>query len=191
MCSIDIKNKILKSSFINRKWLVNKRKKILTISIIALSCIIFGGSVLGETSLEGNSKEEDPSSIISNSSLFTVQNNSVYAVSMLYDPSSSNHSNVYKINAIITAYSSTPWETWGDPFTTASGVRVKDGIVANNLLPFGTKIRIPEIYGDKIFVVEDRMHWMKSDNHFDIWFPDYWQAKNFGVKRTYIEVIKS
>jgi len=90
----------------------------------------------------------------------------------------------------VTAYSSTEWETQGDPFITASGKRVEDGIVANNLLPFGTEIRLPKIFGDKIFTVQDRMHFRKSDYHFDIWFPSYKQALNFGAKTTEIEIVK-
>jgi len=93
-------------------------------------------------------------------------------------------------NVTVTAYSSTEWETQGDPFITASGKRVEDGIVANNLLPFGTEIRLPEIFGDKIFTVQDRMHFRKSDYHFDIWFPSYKQALNFGAQTSKIEIVK-
>lgn len=96
-----------------------------------------------------------------------------------------------KMPVIVTAYSSTVWQTDSTPFITAAGTWVRDGIVANNKLPFGTKVRMPEIYGDKIFTVEDRMNQRKSGNHIDIWFPSYWQAVNFGVQRTYIEVIES
>ncbi|MCK4454361.1 3D domain-containing protein [Candidatus Parcubacteria bacterium] len=97
---------------------------------------------------------------------------------------------VKRMKVLTTAYSSTVWQTDDTPFITASGTYVKDGIVANNLLAFGTKIRFPEIYGDKVFVVEDRMHWEKGYYHVDIWFPSYYEAKNFGAKTTYIEVIK-
>jgi len=90
----------------------------------------------------------------------------------------------------VTAYSSTEWETQGDPFITASGERVKDGIVANNFLPFGTEIKLPEIFGDKIFIVQDRMHFRKSDYHFDIWLPSYKQALNFGAQTSNIEIVK-
>jgi len=96
-----------------------------------------------------------------------------------------------KIKVVVTAYSSTPWETWGDPFITAAGTWVRDGVVANNILQFGTKIRIPELYGDKIFVVEDRMSWTKGNYQIDIWFPSYGEALNFGTKRTYIEILES
>lgn len=95
-----------------------------------------------------------------------------------------------KIRMVITGYSSTPHETDNDPEITASGTRTRDGIVANNLLTFGTKIRIPEIYGDKIFVVEDRMNRDKGYYHTDIWFPSYLQALSFGSKITYIEVLE-
>jgi 3D (Asp-Asp-Asp) domain-containing protein len=95
-----------------------------------------------------------------------------------------------KMNVIITAYSSTVEETDSTPFITAQGTLVRDGIVANNSLPFGTKIRIPELYGDRIFTVEDRMNAKKSKYNFDIWFPSHDSATNFGVKRTYIEVIE-
>ena len=95
------------------------------------------------------------------------------------------------VSVIVTAYSSTVWETWGDPFVTASGSRVREGIIANNLLPFGTKIRLPEIYDDKVFIVEDRMNSRKGNYHFDIWFPSYNEAKEFGVKRTYLEILEN
>jgi 3D (Asp-Asp-Asp) domain-containing protein len=68
---------------------------------------------------------------------------------------------------------------------------VSDGIVANNMLPFGTKIRMPELYGDKVFVVEDRMHQRKGKYHLDIWFPDQSGAKKFGAKITYVEVLEN
>jgi len=98
---------------------------------------------------------------------------------------------VKKMNVVITAYSSTIWQTDDSPFITASNTLVRDGIIANNHLPFGTKIRMPEIYGNKIFIVEDRMNKRKGDYHVDIWLPSYNEAKEFGAKQTYIEVLES
>lgn len=118
--------------------------------------------------------------------LLIIQGNSLSGIYPLPEPKV-----VKKMRAIVTGYSSTVWQTDEDPLITAAGTRVRDGIVANNLLPFGTRIRIPELYDEKIFVVEDRMHWKKGYYHFDIWFPSYQEAKNFGVKRTYIEVLES
>ena len=96
---------------------------------------------------------------------------------------------VKTVNVVVTAYSSSIFETDDTPTITASNTEVRDGIIANNLLPFGTKIRLPELYGDKIFVVEDRMNRRKGSYHFDIWFPSHREAKRFGVENTYLEVL--
>ena len=93
------------------------------------------------------------------------------------------------IIVFVTGYSSTPGQTDDTPFITAAGTRVRDGIVATNILPMGTKIKIPDVYGDRIFVVEDRMHPRKK-YVVDIWFSSYWEAKSFGAKKTYIEVLE-
>ena len=88
----------------------------------------------------------------------------------------------------ITAYSSTPGQTDASPFITASGSHVRDGIVAANFLPIGTEVKIPELYGDKVFVVEDRMngrYWYKMD----IWMKTYPEAKNFGLKYAEVTVV--
>ena len=98
---------------------------------------------------------------------------------------------VKKIKVIITAYSSVPEETDDTPFITASGKYVKDGIIANNMLPFGTKIKIPKLYGDKIFTIEDRMNKKKSDYHIDIWMANKPLAVNFGVKTAEIEILEN
>jgi len=92
------------------------------------------------------------------------------------------------MNILVTAYSSTPDQTSGDPFVTASGSLVRDGVIAANFLPIGTKVRFPEKFGNKIFVVEDRMHqryWYRAD----IWMPTRQQAQEWGVKYTKIEIL--
>ena len=88
----------------------------------------------------------------------------------------------------ITAYSSTPEETDDTPFTTASGSAVREGIVATNLFPFGTHITIPDLFGDRIFVVEDRMHRRKK-NFLDIWMPSKDYALEFGIQCANISVV--
>ncbi len=93
------------------------------------------------------------------------------------------------MRVFVTAYSSTPEQTDDTPFITASGKQVRDGIVATNLLPLGTKIKIPEIYGNRIFVVEDRMN-ARNNQHVDIWFPTYWEARFFGIKRASVVVLE-
>ena len=88
----------------------------------------------------------------------------------------------------LTAYSSTPEETDDTPFTTALGTKTRDGIVATNFLPFGTRVKIPDVFGDKIFVVEDRMHPRKTD-FLDVWMPSKQDALNLGIRRTNIVVL--
>lgn len=87
------------------------------------------------------------------------------------------------------AYSSTPDQTDGDPFTTASGAKVHLGTVATNCLPFGTKIRIPDYFGTKIFTVEDRMHPKWGCGKIDVWMTSRTEAKQWGVRSVAIEIL--
>jgi len=89
----------------------------------------------------------------------------------------------------MTAYSSTPDQTDDSPFIMANGKRVYDGAVAANFLPFGTKVRFPELYGDKVFVVEDRMH-RRFDDRMDIWMETRREAINFGIREVTVEVLE-
>lgn len=88
----------------------------------------------------------------------------------------------------ITAYSSTPDQTDDSPFIMASGKHVYDGAIAANFLPLGTKVKIPDMYGSKIFTVEDRMHSRFSDR-MDIWMPTRSDAVKFGLRHARIEVV--
>ncbi len=129
------------------------------------------------------SVEENPSLI----TLPSFQSNTFLPISEPFSPKIEKP--VKKIRVIVTAYSSTPWQTDDTPFITASGTIVRDGVVAANFLPFGTEIRIPALYGEKTFVVEDRMH-PRNYYNVDIWLPSYQEAVNFGAIRTYIEVLE-
>lgn len=173
-----------------------RSKNIFIIAVIAgvliwSSAIIFGleiKRVEGDSFLSLSPVLSQNKEVLSqNKELVTIQENSLLPISNPAYPTKP----VQKIKMVITAYSSTPLETDNTPFITAAGTWTREGIVANNLLPYGTEVRIPEIYGDKIFVVEDRMHWRKGYYHLDIWFPERWQALNFGTKRAYVEVLES
>lgn len=122
------------------------------------------------------------------SKISVIEGNTVLASAR---PSSPDKEETKKIRMVITAYSSSPQETDHNPFITAAGTSVRKGVVANNLLSFGTKIRIPELYGDEVFVVEDRMHRRNGLYHLDIWFHSREQALKFGKKKTYIEILES
>ncbi len=63
----------------------------------------------------------------------------------------------------ITAYRPVFEECDSDPLVTADGTYIpavvdKVNIVASNNMPFGTKFRIPDHFGDKVFEVRDRMN---------------------------------
>ena len=158
-------------------------KKIFAIVMVAvLSFGLLGTAVIGIRGIRTSSDLIEGSQ----ANLNTVSQNSLLAISGPSDPIRTQ-----KIKVVITAYSSTVCQTDDTPFITASGKNVEDGIIANNMLPFGTFVKIPEIYGDKMFIVEDRMHSRKGYYHVDVWFEDYYQAKEFGAKTTYIEVLES
>lgn len=89
-----------------------------------------------------------------------------------------------------TAYSSTIDQCDDSPFIAASGMRVHDGMVAANFLKFGTKVRFPDYFGDKIFVVEDRMNKRFSDR-VDIWMNTKEEALNFGVRKVRVEILQN
>ncbi|MCX6781824.1 MAG: hypothetical protein NTW66_01765 [Candidatus Magasanikbacteria bacterium] len=93
------------------------------------------------------------------------------------------------VNAVITAYTSTPDQTDDTPDIAASGKHVYDGMIAANWLPFGTQIKIPALYGDKIFTVDDRMNRRYGYGRMDVWLDtSKSEALKFGVKRVEIEV---
>ena len=117
----------------------------------------------------------------------TIQSNSLGPI---LNPSEPQFKVIRKINVIVTGYSSSTWETDNSPYITAAGTQVRDGIVASNLLSFGTKIQLPDIYGNKIFVVEDRMNSKKGVYQVDIWFSSREAALNFGAQLTKMEVIE-
>ena len=102
-------------------------------------------------------------------------------------PTSDERGPSYTMTVPATAYNSLPWQTDDTPFITASGTTTRHGVIAANFLPIGTRIKIPEVYGDQVFIVEDRMnarYWHK----IDIWMESYEDAINFGIQNVTIEI---
>jgi 3D (Asp-Asp-Asp) domain-containing protein len=90
-----------------------------------------------------------------------------------------------RFTAEVTAYSSSPDETWGDPFITASGREVHDGLVAcPRRYPFGTQFRI----GTRVYTCWDRLH-RRFDHRFDIWKPSKEEALEFGRQQLVVEAL--
>jgi len=93
------------------------------------------------------------------------------------------------VKAVITAYTSTVDQCDDDPFIAAWGDRVYDGMIAANWLPRGTKVKIPSLFGDKIFTVADRMNARYGYGRLDIWMDaTKGEARKFGVQRVEVEV---
>lgn len=89
----------------------------------------------------------------------------------------------------VTAYSSSVDETDSTPFVTASGTKTRQGVIASNLFPFGTQVKIPEFFGNQVFVVEDRMH-SRFTGRIDVWMPSKSEALRFGKRETHIEIVE-
>lgn len=110
-----------------------------------------------------------------------------------------------------TAYNSLASQTDSTPNITATGARTRFGIVAvsrdvlSSDIPYGSLIRIRDLgnyYSGRgagryqsmldeqgYFIVEDTMHPRKQDQ-VDVWFPALSAARNWGVRRVEVEVIR-
>lgn len=90
--------------------------------------------------------------------------------------------------ALITAYSSSPDEVGPLLYITASGTYVRHGVAASNFLPISTRIRFPGLFGNQVFIIEDRMD-KRYNNRVDIWMSSKAEAKNFGIQTSDIEIL--
>ncbi|MFB9994143.1 hypothetical protein ACFFLM_19480 [Deinococcus oregonensis] len=100
-----------------------------------------------------------------------------------------------------TAYNSLPGQTDSSPFITATGTRVRPGVVAlsRDLLrsfPYGSKIMLEDLSGNynnllkgRIFIVEDTMAARKT-NSLDIWMGTRSEAIRFGARTLRITAVR-
>jgi len=91
---------------------------------------------------------------------------------------------LWEVEGVVTAYNSEESQTDSSPFTTASNQRVRDGIIANNCLDFGTKVQVK----GKTFEVQDRMNSRYDCSHFDIWLEDKQEAIEWGKQKLVIKI---
>lgn len=121
-----------------------------------------------------------------------------------------NASPRYPMWVVATAYSSDPRQTDASPCTPAlQGFDMcwyyeqygQEDTIATNFLPLGTHVKFPDLFGDRVFVVRDRMNARyNGTRRVDIWIgsshPESQEiiqeakqkAKTFGVKRVKMEV---
>ncbi|ADI15644.1 conserved hypothetical protein [Truepera radiovictrix DSM 17093] len=111
---------------------------------------------------------------------------------------------LHTLEVTLTAYASTPDQTEGDPTVTATGQRVRPGIVAvsrdllKTQLPYGTQVRVVEIRTDDegcggyptstVFEVQDTMA-PERVNEVDIWMPTREEALSWGRCVATLEVV--
>ena len=106
------------------------------------------------------------------------------------------------VTATITAYTARIQETDSSPCIAASGYDIcenadKKNVVAANFVPFGTKLMIPKVFGDKVFIVEDRMNARFNDmNIVDVLFTGktpqdaVGSAVKFGRKKSAVVILE-
>ncbi len=115
-----------------------------------------------------------------------------YSISSYYDgptlPNIPARAPRHVMTIAVTAYNSEEGQTDDTPFITAFGTRVRDGIVAANFLPKGAIIRLPDVFGKKEFIVEDRMN-KRYHYRLDIWMVDKQEAIDFGIKFLKVEIL--
>ena len=111
-------------------------------------------------------------------------------------PEVDNRDKQYSVYITLTAYNSLPGQTDDTPCITASGFdvcehNIEDIIATNfNYLPFNTKVKFPELFGDQEFRVQDRMNarYTPATRRADLWMQDYQSAKIFGKKYVQMDV---
>lgn len=90
------------------------------------------------------------------------------------------------LHILLTAYSSTPDQTDGNPFVTAAGTQVNRGTLAANFLPIGTQVRI----AGQEFTVLDRLNPRYTGKLIgDKWVPTRQEALQFGVRVVELEIL--
>lgn len=150
--------------------------------------------VLVENNKTNSSTVNHTSSTVNHTKEITETDKNTDDLVVETDSTSNTEPKIVRISThVMTAYNSDPRQTDDSPCITANGFNVcEHGVedtIAANFLKFGTKVMIPELFGDRVFVVRDRMNKRYSDR-VDIWMKDYEDAKKFGVKTAKIQVIE-
>lgn len=95
---------------------------------------------------------------------------------------------------VFSAYNSEVGQCDDSPCITANGFNVckhdTEDTIAMNGIKLGTKIRIPELFGERVFEVRDRMNERYGSNRADIWMKSKKDAKQFGMQLARVEILK-
>ena len=96
-----------------------------------------------------------------------------------------------------TAYNSEVGQTDNSPFITATGTRVRPGVIALSrdllrVFPYGTRVTLHDSAGllnGRVFIVEDTMN-VRLANTIDIWMGSRAQALRWGARTVRITAIR-
>lgn len=167
----------------------------------AISAFLLVGMLV--TNLIPQTANATTNDVIATTTAPVVQVKTAYQVKHAYDgvnfPESTTRDARYTITVVATAYSSEAAQTDDTPCIPAmwkfnlcdyyDTYGVADSIAANDL-PLGTKVRFPDLYGDKVFTVRDRMNRRYTGkSRIDFWLPEKSEAIHFGVKTLKMEVL--
>jgi 3D (Asp-Asp-Asp) domain-containing protein len=157
---------------------------------IAVLLVVVVEFAFPQVSLAQSIEEAQPT-VVESEVIEPVLSASEPAVVETVEPIVENRQPKRVIEVIVTAYSSTVDQCDADPCITADGTDVcsrnTEDVVAANFLPFGTEIKLPEYFGDRTFIVHDRMN-PRYEYRIDIWMKSRQAAKEFGVKRVMVEI---
>ncbi len=199
-----------------KEEIVPLSKRQSTVLLIIIACvfqfILFYAPALAEKAVEtANAQVIDEEVMISNETIVKETTIDIEAAKLIkIDATSTDIVSAKKVEVAtttekvepkivrtsthtMTAYNSDVAQTDDSPCITANGFNVcKHGIedtIAANFLPMGTKVKIPDLFGDRIFVVRDRMN-ARYPDRVDIWMKDRTSALKFGVKVAKIQVLE-
>ncbi len=182
---------------LNKKFLKKKNKIII---LAFLFCLLMNIIIFPGQALAGSDKEDSNFLIFNLSSDISeyYQDNILKIINpevLFFNNKEINQNRLPENSDLIisnsktivfTAYNSEVGQCDNSPCITANGFNVckhgAEDTIAMNGVKFGTKVRIPELFGDKVFVVRDRMNSRYDSGRADIWMVSKTDAKNFGVK---------
>ena len=177
---------------------LSRKQNIVLLVIIAciFQFVLFYAPALADEAVNKVNTQSNDSDIIITTDSMVKESSMGSEAAKFAKPVIATSSNFRVVNTsahTITAYNSEAGQTDDSPCITANGYNVCIGeiedTIAANFLKFGTKVKIPDLYGDRIFIVRDRMN-VKHANRVDIWMKDRTSAVKFGVKTAKIQVIE-
>lgn len=182
------------SHFYRAKTMIKK----LAISVVLLTMFILTSNSANAGLLDWTNKDaENAHPFIDSDSNWSISKLAKFGLIQKDDPENVSEPivavkipEVAAYTVVATAYSSTVDQTDSTPCIAASGYNVcnkTDNIIAVSrdlvrLLGYGTRVRFPELYGQKVFRIEDTMN-MRFTRRIDFHLDSREEAKNFGIKR--------